>query len=81
MIDLIDKGYTQIWCNCVFENVWSISDAKKEYEELKKIANFIIDNDLYDKVFIRFLIQHMYITSERNYDSPSEPPFDVLFYK
>ena len=59
IIDLINKGYTQIWCNCVFENVWTISDAKKEYEELKKIANFIIDNDLYDKVFIRFFEERM----------------------
>ena len=59
IIDLIDKGYTQIWCNCVFENVWSILDAKKEYEELIKIADFILDNNLYDKVFVRFFEEQM----------------------
>lgn len=59
IIDLIQNGYKQIWVNCVFENVWDISHAQLVYQELKKIANYLIDNNLYDKVFVRMLDERL----------------------
>lgn len=50
IIDLIDKKYDQISLNCVFENVWKDSDAIILYEELKKVADYLIDNNLYNKI-------------------------------
>lgn len=50
IIDLINNGYTQISLNCVFENVWTDSDPIILYEELKKVADYLIDSNLYNKI-------------------------------
>ena len=34
--------------NCVFEDVWNLSHAHILYNELIKIADYLIDNDLYN---------------------------------
>ena len=52
IISLINNNYTLIPLNCIFENVWTIKDAKILYYQLKKIADYLIDNDLFNKVNI-----------------------------
>jgi uncharacterized protein len=43
-------GYTQIPCNCIFEKGWNYNHAKIYYNELKKVADYLIYNNLYNKV-------------------------------
>jgi uncharacterized protein len=50
--NLINEGYKDIFLNCVFENVWNVDSAKILYQQLIKLANFLIDNDLYDKIYL-----------------------------
>lgn len=45
-IDFIKNGMTVINMNCVFEEGWTIKSAREEYFQLKKLADYIIDNDL-----------------------------------
>ncbi len=45
---LIEEGYTSIHCNCVFEKGWTLEHATCLYYELKKIADYILDNNLAD---------------------------------
>lgn len=40
--------------NCVFENVWKPEDAQILYDELIRVADYLIDNDLYDKYYTSF---------------------------
>ena len=49
---LFNIGYKFIHCNVVFEDVWTIEDARLLYQELKKIANVIIDEDLYKEHYL-----------------------------
>lgn len=51
VVDFINHGMTTINLNCVFEEGWNTRTAKIEYDQLKKLADYIIDNDL----------EHLYI--------------------
>lgn len=52
LINLINLGYTEVPFNCVFEKGWDYNHAKIYYNELKKIANYLIYNNLYNKINI-----------------------------
>ena len=60
IINLIDNGYINIHANCVFENGWTYDDAIIYYNQLKRLANYIIDNDLYNKVNISLFSELKY---------------------
>lgn len=47
VIDFIKNGMTVININCVFEEGWNLKTAKEEYFQLKKLSDYIIDNDLH----------------------------------
>lgn len=42
-------GYHFIHCNCVFEEGWTLEHAKIFYSQLIKLADYILDNDLYSE--------------------------------
>jgi uncharacterized protein len=50
MID--DLGLTDIFMNTVFEDVWQPGDAELYYEQLIKVADFLIDNRRYERYYI-----------------------------
>ncbi len=50
--NLINEGYKQIHFNCVYENVWKDNDEDIFYNELIKIADYLIKNNLYNKIYI-----------------------------
>lgn len=52
VINLINLGYTNIHLNCAHEKGWETSDATVLYYKLKKIADYIINNNLEDKIFL-----------------------------
>lgn len=45
--NLIENDYHDINLNCVFEEGWTKQDANTLYYQLKKIADYVIDNKLY----------------------------------
>lgn len=47
---LIENGYDEINLNCVYEKGWTTEHAKILYDELCKVADYIIENDLFHKV-------------------------------
>lgn len=47
---LIENGYKDINLNCVYEEGWTEEHAKILYQQLKELSDFIIDNDLFDKI-------------------------------
>lgn len=64
VVSFIDNGMTCINLNCVFEEGWNQETAALEYEQLKKLADYILDNDL----------EHLYIAifNERQEDMQSK---------
>lgn len=55
LLNLIKEGYTTIPFNCVFEPGWTVEHAKILYNELKEISDYLISNNLYNKINIRML--------------------------
>lgn len=51
VIDFIKNGMSVINMNCIFEEGWTFKHAKEEYYQLKKLADYLIDNNL-DHIFI-----------------------------
>lgn len=51
---MLDLGYEEINMNCVFEEGWKESDGTILYQQLKKIADYMLENDLEDNYFAMF---------------------------
>jgi len=54
-LNLIELGYKDMHINCIFEKGWTIEHARILYQELKKIADYIIENKLNHKIYYTFL--------------------------
>ena len=52
IISLINKNYHYIFLNCVYEKGWTYKHATILYNELKIVANYILDNNLENTVRI-----------------------------
>ena len=65
VIEYLQAGYPEININCVFENVWEKKHARMWYDQLIQIADYAIDNDLSDKVYIAALDQPCYGNDDR----------------
>lgn len=50
--NLFDLGYQEIFLNCVYEKGWTAEHAAILYQQLTKLADYIIDHDLFDKVYL-----------------------------
>ena len=46
IINLFKNGYTYIFTNCVYEKGWTIEHASILYNELKKVADYLLNNNL-----------------------------------
>lgn len=55
LIDIIEHGYEVIHCNCVYEKGWELAHATTLYNELKIVADYLLDNNLYDKIYLSIL--------------------------
>ena len=53
----VKKGVKQINANCVFEKGWEKRHASELYERLKRVADYMLDNDLQDDFYISILDQ------------------------
>ena len=50
-VNLLNLGYEEIFLNCVYEEGWDANYATILYQQLTKLADYIINNDLFDKVY------------------------------
>ena len=61
LTNIMSLGFKDIYANCVFEDVWhNIDDIKLYYQELKKVAEWIKDNDYNNKIFFRIFNPYNY---------------------
>ena len=57
IVGLIESGYREIFLNCVYEEGWTIEHAKILYAELKKAADYVIGNGLFDNIYLSIFEQ------------------------
>ena len=62
---LIDQGYTEINLNCVFEKGWTEEHATILYNQLKQLSDYLLENDLEDKVFIAMYQKNFFKPKDR----------------
>ena len=55
VVNLIHEGYDMIHLNCVYENVWEDKHGKILYNQLKKVSDYLIENELFDKINLSIL--------------------------
>ena len=46
LVNLWKNDYNFIYCNCIYEKGWTIEHAKILYYELKKVADYLLNNHL-----------------------------------
>jgi radical SAM peptide maturase (CXXX-repeat target family) len=54
-LNMYNLGFKEIWANCVYEKGWAKEHANILYHEIKKISDYIIDNDLEGDVLFKML--------------------------
>lgn len=56
IINMIEEfGLNYIFGNCVFEDNWDEKDARIFYYELKKVADYLINNNKYSNTYVHLL--------------------------
>lgn len=64
--NFIDNGYTNINLNCVYEKGWTKEHAKILYEQLKLIADDILENNLEDEIRLAMFEETFFKSKEEN---------------
>ena len=60
LIDFIEQQhFSTVYANCVFEKGWNLTHAKILYNELKEIADYLLEKNLQDTTFISILDQEI----------------------
>lgn len=60
VVNLIELGYEEIFLNCVYEEGWTPELALVLYTQLKQLADYIIENELFDKIYLSIFEDHMF---------------------
>lgn len=60
ILGLIEQGYTEIYLNCVFEKGWEEKHATILYHQLVKLSDYILENNLEDKIYISMFEEDMF---------------------
>lgn len=59
ILHMIDLGYEEINANTVYEEGWTIEHAKTFYWKLKEIADYFIENNLVDDIYLSLFTDYL----------------------
>ena len=62
--NMVSLGYTNLHANCVFEDVWAKKDAKILYYQIKGFADYLLENNLEDKIRCSLLDENLFIPDD-----------------
>lgn len=57
---MIGLGYDIIHANCVYEEGWTLEHAKELYRQMKSYADYVLEQDLVDKVYCSLFEEEMF---------------------
>jgi radical SAM peptide maturase (CXXX-repeat target family) len=66
IVHMVEFGYTEINANVVYEKGWTLEHAKIYYEQLKKIADYWDENNLYETVFLSLFEERFFRPKNEN---------------
>lgn len=66
IIHMVELGYTEINANCVYEEGWNQEYAKIFYSELKKVADYWDEHDLYETHYLSLFEEGFFRPKEEN---------------
>ena len=58
--NFIDLDFTCIHLNCIFEKGWENKHATILYNQLKLLADYLLQNNLFDKVYLSIFEEHSF---------------------
>lgn len=59
--NIVNLGYKELHLNCVYEEGWTNADAAVLYEQLKKVADYLIeDRDKFDNIYFSIFDEHFF---------------------
>ena len=58
VVSMIDNGYKNINLNCVYEKGWELHHATALYWQLKKLADYLLENDLWREIYLSIFYLH-----------------------
>lgn len=67
VVNFINNGMKVINLNCIFEEGWNQETALLEYNQLKKLANYILENDL-ENLYIAIFNERQEDVNPKSYD-------------
>lgn len=67
VVNFINNGMMTINLNCIFEEGWNQDTALLEYNQLKKLADYIIENDL-ENLYISIFNERQEDINPKSYD-------------
>lgn len=66
IIHMVNLGYLDINANCVYEKGWEQEHAIEFYTQLKRIADYFIDNDLVGKIYCSLFEENFFKPKNEN---------------
>ena len=63
---MISLGYTEINANCVYEEGWNLPHASVLYYEMKRISDYLLDNNLETEIYISLYEDDMFHPMDEN---------------
>lgn len=69
IVHMVELGYDEINANTVYEKGWTIEHARKYYEELIRISDYWIDNDLVESHYLSLFEEGFFKPKEESDDS------------
>ena len=66
VVSMIKNGYKTINLNCVYEKGWELHHATTLYWQLKKLADYLLENDLWQEIYLSIFYLHPGTKSESN---------------
>lgn len=64
IINLVENGYRLIHVNCVYEEGWTLGHAQILYREMKRLSDWMFENEAWDKAYIRLFAQDEFVPLE-----------------
>lgn len=52
IVHMVELGYDEINANCVYEEGWTIEHAREFYKQLKRVADYWLDNNLVETHYL-----------------------------
>ena len=66
IIHMVELGYDEINANCVYEKGWTLEHAKEFYKQLKRVADYWLDNNLIESHYLSLFVETFFKPKEED---------------